>query len=450
VKVTSESLPERQVKLQIEIDPDKHAEAMEQAYKRLAPKVQIKGFRPGKAPRPLIEKQLGQHRILDEAMDILIPDAYNEAIKEQDLSPVASPAVELVSHEPLVFTATVPLPPEVELGDYQSTLRLPKDKAEVTDDQVERELEELRHRYGTVEPVDRPIQDGDLVRGSLHVSVDDLTLYAAEEIEFHVEEDYLVSMPGLHGALLGVSKGETMEKVIEAPAEFPDERIAGQAVLYRVAVKEVKEEKLAELDDAFAKTVGESFETLDALRKQLRENLERNEEDSIRRQYESAVIDALVEKADISFPPVMLEHEIDHMLQEQSNIDPRDPQAQAIYLSRMGLDEEEVRGSIRPDAEKRLRRSIVISKFAEAENITVEETDVDAEIERMVGSVADEQADMIRNLFSSEDARTTMRRSLLTRKTLDRLMEIAGQPEEATPAAKPARQRRTAPRKVEE
>jgi trigger factor len=162
------------------------------------------------------------------------------------------------------------------------------------------------------------------------------------------------------------------------------------------------------------------------------------------------VIDALVEKADMSFPPVMLEHEIDHMLQEQSNIDPRDPQAQAIYLSRMGLDEEEVRGSIRPDAEKRLRRSIVISKFAEAENITVEETDVEAEIERMVSSVSDEQQEMIRNLFSSEDARTTMRRSLLTRKTLDRLVEIAGQPEEAKPAAKPARQRRTAPRKVEE
>ena len=129
MKVTTETLPERQVLLQIEVDDDQHAEAMESAYKKLAPRVQIPGFRPGKAPRPLIEKQLGRHRLLDEAMDILLPKVYREALDEQELDPVAQPSVELVSHEPLVFKATVPLQPLVDLDDYNS-LRLPREKVE--------------------------------------------------------------------------------------------------------------------------------------------------------------------------------------------------------------------------------------------------------------------------------------------------------------------------------
>jgi len=148
VKVTSETLPERQVRLQIEVDAERHARAMEEAYRRLAPRVQIRGFRPGKAPRPLIEKQLGRHRLLDEALDILLPDVYREAIDEQDLSPVANPSVELVSHEPLVFSATVPLQPVIDLGDYTS-LRLPREKPTVSDEQMEEAITDLRRRYGT-------------------------------------------------------------------------------------------------------------------------------------------------------------------------------------------------------------------------------------------------------------------------------------------------------------
>jgi trigger factor len=142
MKVTSENLPDRQVKLQIEADEQRHAEAMEQAYKRLAPRVQIRGFRAGKAPRPLIEKQLGHHRILDEAMDILIPDLYTQAVKEQELDPVAGPSVEVVSEEPLVFTATVPLQPVTDLGDYQA-LRVEREDVEVSDEEVQQEIEAI-------------------------------------------------------------------------------------------------------------------------------------------------------------------------------------------------------------------------------------------------------------------------------------------------------------------
>jgi trigger factor len=452
VKVTSETLPERQVKLQIEIDDERQAEAMEQAYRKLAPRVSIRGFRPGKAPRPLIEKQIGHHRLLDEAMDILIPIAYSQALEEQDITPIASPSVELVSHEPLVFTATVPLKPVIELGDYQSTLRVPKEEVSVTDDQVERELEDLRQRYGTVEPVERPVQKGDLVRGSLEASTDEGTVFSGADIEYRVDDDYLVSLPGLLDAVVGRQKGDQFEAKGTAPDDFPDERLRGKEITYKVTINEVKEEKLAPLDDSFAKEVNEGFENVAALRQNLRDQLTHTAEDNALHRYESAAVDALVEQASIDYPAVMLENEISHILEDQANLDPRDPTAQALYLARLGKSEQEVRDSVREDAERRLKRSLVMSSFAEAENIDVDAAEVEEELQKLIGQAGEQSADVIRRLFDNENGRNHLHQSILTRKTLERLVEIAGSEAVEKPKAKraPAKRTRSAPRSAEE
>ncbi len=447
MKVTTETLPERQVKLQIEVDDDRHHEAIETAYKKLAPRVQIPGFRPGKAPRPLIEKQLGRHRLLDEAMELLVPQVYKEVLEEQDIDPVAQPSVELVSHEPLVFTATVPLQPVIDLGDYQS-LRLPRDEVTVTDEQVNESIEELQRRYGTIEPVDRPAAKGDVLRADIKATIDDLSLFAADEIEFRLTDEALSSLPGLADVLAGMNKGDEVEKTAEVPADFADDRMAGKTVTYAVKLHEVKEEKLAELNDEFAKEVGEGFETLLALRARIREDIQKAQEETALSDYQTAAVDALVERASLEYAPVMLEHEIDHILEDQANIDPRDPRSQMLYLQRLNKTEQEVRESVREEAEQRMRRSLVLSQFAEAENITVEDADIDAEIDTMAAS-SGEQGDMIRQLFGNEGARDSLSRSLLTRKTLARLVEITGQAEDDAAAKKPAKQRRSAPRKAE-
>jgi trigger factor len=447
VKVTTENLPERQVKLQIEVDDDRHNQAIETAYKKLAPRVQIPGFRPGKAPRPLIEKQLGRHRLLDEAMEQLVPTVYREVLEQEEITPVAQPSVELVSHEPLVFTATVPLEPVVDLGDYQS-LRIPREEVQVKEEQIEEALDELRHRYGTIEPVDRPAQKDDVLRADVNARADDMPIFAADEIEFRLTDQALSSLPGLADILVGLSKGDEVTKTYKAPDDFEDNKLAGKEILYRVKLHEVKEEKLAELNDDFAKQVGEGFETLLALRARIREDIEKAENEQALRKYETQVIDALVERASIEYPPVMLEHEIDHILEDQANMDPRDPRAQLLYLERMNKSEEEVRESAREEALQRMQRSLVLSHFAEAENISVEDEEVDAEVETMASSSA-EQADMIRQLFANEGARSSLSRSVLTRKTLARAVEIAGQTGEAE-APKPSKRRRSAPRKAEE
>jgi trigger factor len=443
VKVTSETLPERQVKLQIEVDEERHHEAMEAACKKLAPRVQIPGFRAGKAPRPLIEKQIGHHRLLDEAMDILVPKVYTEVLEQEDIQPVAQPSVELVSHEPLVFTATVPLQPVVDLGDYQS-LRRPKPETNVNEEQVEEALQELRTRYGVVEPVERAAAEGDIVRADIKASADDTTIFSSNEVEFRLNEASLSSLPGLANAIVGMSKGESVETKEDVPAEFGDERLAGKTVVYNVTLHEVKEEKLADLTDEFAKDVGEGFETILALRARIREDIEKAEGDAALRNYETEVVDALAEQASIEYAPQMLDHEIDHLLEDQANLDQRDPRAQLIYLQRMNMSEQEVRDSVRPEAEQRIRRSLVLTQFAEAENIEVDAADIEAEIETMASS-SGEQGDMIRQLFSTDDAKDSLSRTLHTRKTLARLVEVAGQAEEKKA---PAKRRRAAPRKA--
>lgn len=445
------------MRLQIEVDDDRHAEAMEQAYRKLAPRVSIKGFRPGKAPRPLIEKTIGRHRLLDEAMDIIIPIAYSQALEQQSIKPIASPEVELVSHEPLVFTATVPLEPVIDLGDYTGTLRVAKEPVSIAEDAVEQELDEMRHRQGTIEPVERPAQEGDVIRGSLQAETDDDgQVFSGQELEYRLTEEYLVSMPGLLEALVGKSKGDEVEAKGMAPEDFPDERLRGKEIRYKASIAEVKEEKLAPLDDTLAQQHdhGDEIKTLAALRGHLQEELQKGAEAAEQRRFESAAIDALTDMATVEYPAVMLEAEISHILEDQAGLDPRDPQAQALYLARLGKTEQEVRDSIHDEAEQRLKRSLVMSRFAEAENISVDESEVEQELDTLAGQ-AGTSHDVIRRLFDNDQGRTHLRQTLLTRKTFGRLSEIAGgEPAKKAatkPAAKkaPAKQRRSGPRAAE-
>jgi trigger factor len=448
LRITAEPLPQRQVLLEIEVEPERHNQAIEKAYRKLAPRVRIPGFRPGKAPRPLIEKQIGRHRLLDEAMDILVPDVYREAIEQEDLDPVAQPSLELVSHEPFVFKATVPLKPDVDIGDYQA-LRVPREPVTIDEGQVEDTLTTLRRRYGTIEPVDRPAQKGDIIRGALTAEVDGARLFHQEDIEYRLTDESLASLPGLADVIVGLGKGADVTTSVKVAEDFTDERLAGKEVTYHVVVEEVKEERLAPLDDTFAREVGEGFETLDALRERIRADILSAEEDAALHRYHNQVVDALVAQSKIEYPQVLLEREIDRVLEEQASLDPRDPRAQELYLARLGKSEKEVRDSVRDLAETRLRRSLVLSRFAEAENITVTHEEIDQEIEAMAAS-AGEQAEAVRRLFGTEGGHATVERTLLTRKTLARLVEIAGQDGgQAKPeAAKPAKRRRSAPRET--
>ena len=442
MKLSTERIPQSQVVLQIEVDDARLGKAMESAYRRLAAQARIPGFRPGKTPRALLERHLGEHAILHEAIDRLVPQLYQEALKQEAIEPIDQADYELVTDQPLVVKFTVPVRPSVDLGDYTS-LRVPREPVAAEPERVQEGLEALRHRYATLEPAARPIQWGDIVRADVRGAVDDTVIVQEEDAEFPVLEGRTVSLPGFAEALIGREKGAEFEFTVAVPQDAPDERLRGRQARYRVHLKEVKREILPELDDDFARQAGEGFPSLKALRSRIEEDLQRALDEEAEHRYHDQILEALVARTQLEYPPVLVERETERLLREQSGVaQPRDGQARRgrrpdeleRYLQQLGKSEEDLRAELRPLAETRVRRSLVLARVEEAEDIQVTDAEVEAEISRLT-SGAGSQADEVRRLFSSNGAKESLQRSLRTRRSLERLAQIASAaaaaPEEA-------------------
>jgi trigger factor len=413
-------MPQSQVVLQIEVEPERVEKSLDAAYQRLVQRASVPGFRKGKAPRVMLERHLGRDALLQEALDRLIPEVYREALEEQEIEPIEMPHLEMVSTEPLVMKATVPVRPTIELGDYRS-LRVPREPVIVPEEQVDEALEALRHRYANLEPVERPIQWGDFIRVDMLITVDGRRVVDQKDVEFPLREGAAVYLPGFAEKLLGLEKGQEAEFELRVPEDYADRGLAGKDCACRVKVHEVKEEKLPPLDDSFAREVGEGFAGVQALRDRLASDLREAEEQAAMERYRTQVISVLEENARLEYPPVLVEKEIDRFLREQAG--PQGDGDIERYLQRAGKSEEELREEMRPVAERRLRRSLLLSKVAEVENIEVDDSEVGQELERMASS-AGPQAEEVRRLFDNPGGRDAIQGSLLTRKTWDRLTSI--------------------------
>jgi trigger factor len=431
VKVSTERIPDSQVVLEIEVEPDHMEKSLEKAYRRLAQRTKVPGFRQGKAPRAMVERYLGPEAIRREALDILIPEAYRQAIGEENIEPVDLPAIEVMQEEPLVFKATVPVRPSIDLGDYRA-VRVEREPPTVREEQVDEQLEDLRHRYALMEPVERPVQLGDMVRAEVQISLEGRQVFQEEDAEFRLRQGASILLPGFAEALLGSEKGLRREFSLDVPADYPHRSLAGRTCLCNVLVKEVKEERLPELSDAFAREVGEGFPSLAALRERLAADLREAAEKEADGSYREKVVDAMVAAATLEFPPQLVEREVDRLLQDRANASgAADVEA---YLRDMRKPEEELRQELRWAATQRVQRSLVLSKLAEVEGIAVSKEDIDAEIERLAASAGAQAAD-VRRMFAGQRGREAVEGSLFTRRTLDRLVAIASGEEAPSPAS---------------
>ena len=430
MKVSTERIPDSQVVLEIEVDPGRMEKSLEQAYRRLAQRTKVPGFRKGKTPRAMLERYLGHETIRREALDILIPEVYRQALGQENIDPVDAPDIEVIQEEPLIFKATVPVRPTVELGDYRG-VRVEREPSAVREEQVDEQLEELRHRYALLEPVERAVQVGDLVRAEVQVSLDGREVLREEDAEFRLRRGAAILLPGFAEAVLGSEKGSRREFSLDVPADYPQRALAGKSCLCIVLVKEVKEERLSELTDAFAREVGEGFPSLAALRERLAGDLRQAAERETDAGYREKVVDAMVAAASLEFPPQLVEREVDHLLRDRATASgAEDVEA---YLRDMRKSEEELRQELRWEAAQRVQRWLVLAKVAEVEGIVVSKEDVDAEIERLAGS-SGARAEETRRIFASQRGREALERSLFTRKTLDRLVAIASGEEVPSPA----------------
>jgi len=438
VKVVTQRLPDSQVILEIEVEPERLERSLDKAYRRLVQRLDVPGFRKGKAPRPMLERYLGRDALLHEAMDVLIPEVYREALETEGIDPIDMPQVEVLSQEPPLIKATVPVRPTVELGDYL-LLRLPREPVEATTAEVDEALEELRQRYALHEPVDRPVAMGDIVRARVHAH-SDREVFADDDFEFRLQEGQVVLLPGFTEALVGAKKGAAQEFTLTIPDDYSQRVLAGKPCHFSVTVHDIKQERLPELNDDFAREVGEGFPSLQALRERLENDIRERKQARADQEYRDKAIDALVAAAQaIEFPPVLVERDIDRLLKDEARSPTGgdiDRQLQSAFAGRKAP--EQTREELRAIAEGRVRRSLALSKLAELEGISVEASDIDNEIERVASSVGP-QGEQIRRMFNNPEGRDAIQRTLLTQKTLDRLVsivseekEVAGGPAEAT------------------
>lgn len=425
MKVSTEKIPESQVLMTIEVEPERLDDAREKALRKLSPKAKVPGFRAGKAPAAMVRRYFGEERILDEALDSLVPIIYREAVEaDESIDPIARPKLVVETTEPLVVKATIPVRPTIDLGDYRA-VRVKVEPVVVEDTRVEETLRLLRKRAATLEPIERELAWNDVARIDIKGMVGEELLVEQQDVEIQLLEERDVLFPGFEEALLSHKKGETVEFDLMVPEEAMSEKFAGKEGHFVVGITETKEEILPELDEEFTKQVGEGYDTVDALRDRVREDILKSLEEQQNNRYHDEILNDLVERATIEFPPVMAEAEVDRMLHDQAgHIEKGDDLER--YLAGIGKTEEEVRAELHPIAEIRLRRSLVLSEVTESEHIEVSGDDIALEIEKMTSS-AGAQGEQLRKLFSTDDARATVRRNLLTRKTLEKLVEIATQ-----------------------
>jgi len=419
MKVSTKRLPDSQVLLEIEADEQQMERSLDKAFRRLAQRVEVPGFRKGKAPAGMLERHIGRARVVREALDILIPEAYNQAIEEQDVDAIDRPSIELVTDEPLAFKATVPVRPTVELGEYNS-VRVKREPVSIDESEVDKALEELRHRYAVHEPAERPVQMGDIVRADVRGVIDGREVYKEDDAELRLREGATILLPGIAEGIIAAEKGTPKEIAVTVPeGERP---LSGKSGTFTVTVKEVKEEQLPALNDDFAREVGEGFSSLDALRDRLRNDMRERLQAQAEEEYRNKAVGALVETAaTIEFPPVMVEREVERLIQDQARHLGLEVEQ---YLANTRRTRDELNEELLPVATDRVRRSLALTRLAEQEEIKAENQEVDAEVDRLAGS-AGEQADQLRKLFGSPDGRAAIARSLVTRKTMDRLTEIA-------------------------
>jgi len=351
----------------------------------------------------------------------LLPEAYEKALKEQNIEAIAQPQIEIAQTDPVIFKATVPLLPKVELGDYQN-IKVAAETVEVTDDDINAVIEQLRHQHATWEPVERPVGFNDLVILDIDSSIEDKPFINQKAIQYQVVSDLPFPAPGFAEQLAGMKQDEEKEFTLEFPQDYARSEVAGKEALFKVKVTEIKQERLPELTDEFAQGINPDFKTTDSLREQISTDLKLRVEEKAKLDFEERVVDAVVDITEVEFPPAMVEMEIDQLLNQRLQ---RGGQGLEEYLKELNKTESELREELRPLATKRVTRSLVLSKILEEEKIEVSDSEVDAEIENMIKNT-NEHKNEVEKVLNTPQAHQSIKQTLFTRKTLQRLVEIAG------------------------
>jgi len=430
MKVSTEKIEGSRIALNVEIEAEEMEKSLHEAYRRLVTKTVVPGFRRGKAPRPMLERYLGREALVENAVNHLIPETYEQAIRDHEIQAIDQPELEVIQTDPVIYKATITVQPTVEIGDYHQIM-VSSEEIAVDEEEITGGIEQIRESQSTWEPVERAAMFGDLLNIDVQGTVDDKTLFDEKGAQYQLTPESTAPAPGFAEALEGAQKEEERVFTLTLPEQYGE--FAEKECEFKITVTEIKQKKLPELNDDFVKSLGQDIETVDALNEKVAADIKAAKEREQRGKLAEEVVDAIVALAQLEVPKAMVEHELEHLVADRGRFF-GNKELLDEYMKTIGKTEEEFKDELRPAAEKNVTRSLVIQKVSELEEIEVSAAEIDAEVERLVQG-AEQRGEELRKLLASPTARKSLMDNLHTKKTIDHLLEMALGNEGSTPTS---------------
>ena len=380
-----EKLEKNMAKLTIEASAEDFEKAIQKVYLKARGRINIPGFRKGKAPRKLIEKMYGTGVFYEDAANDLIPTAYAEALKDCDLEIVSRPEInvtQIESGKPFIFTAEVAVKPEVTLGEYKG-VEVEKSNVEVTDEDINKEVDKERENNSrTIDVDDRAVESGDIIKLDFDGSVDGVPFAGGKAENYTLTIGSGSFIPGFEDQLIGTKIGEDKDVTVTFPEDYHEKSLAGKEAVFKCKVNAISVKELPEADDEFASEVSE-FETLAEYKEDIKKKLTEKKEKEARAKKEAQAVEKAVENATMEIPDAMIDTQVQSMMEDFA----RRMQSQGLsleqYFQFTGMDAKKMHDQMKPEALKRIQNSLVLEAVAKAENIEISDEKVDEEIAKM-------------------------------------------------------------------
>lgn len=372
--------------LKVTVPAEKVDKALDQAFKKVVKQINVPGFRKGKVPRPIFEQRFGVEALYQDAVDILLPEAYGEAIDETGINPVAQPEINVTQIEKgkdFEFEATVTVEPEVQLGDYKG-LEIEKQDSELTDEDLQEAIDHsLGHLADMVVKEDGAVENGDTVNIDFDGYVDGEQFEGGQADGYDLEIGSGSFIPGFEDQLVGVKTGEEKDVVVTFPEEYHAEEIAGKEATFKTKVNEIKYKEVPELDDEIANELDSDANSVDEYKENLRKRLSEQKAEEAENVEKEEAINKATDNATIDIPQAMIDTELDRMVQEFGQRIQQQGLDLQTYFQISGQDESQLREQMKDDAEQRIKTNLTLSAIADKENIEANDEDIEKELEKM-------------------------------------------------------------------
>lgn len=410
--------------LEVEVSAERVEAALDKAFQKVVKKANVPGFRKGKVPRSIFEARFGVESLYNDAIDILLPEAYSEAVEEAGIFPVDRPEIDIDQFgkgQTMKFKAKVTVKPEVKLGEYKGA-EVPVSEVDVTDAEIAEELERLQTRHAELIVVDEEAAaNGDTVSIDFDGYVGDEAFEGGKAENYALELGSGSFIPGFEEQVVGMSTGDSKDVNVTFPETYHAAELAGKEALFKVKLHEIKRKQLPELDDEFAKDVSE-FDTLDEYKADLKTQIadrKKRENDAAR---ENAVVEAVAAKAEVEIPEAMIEGEVENMMRDFDNRLRQQGMNLEMYTSFSGQTVEDLRAQMKSDAEKRVLNNLVLEAIAKEENISASEEDIEKELQTMA-DMYKRSIDEIRSILGANGSLSSLNDEITLRKTIEFLLE---------------------------